>query len=85
MAEDLTLIVKEDRLAGMDLETFYFVETNPKAMIDFVAHFVADENGNFLPKPEAVKKVLTGRTVADIKDIVEQLRDSMEEGVVPKE
>lgn len=82
---NLNFVVEEERLKDLDLETFYFIDSEPKAMINFVAHFVADENENYLPKDEAIKLVLKGRTIRDIEGLVTELRESMELSVVPKE
>ena len=84
MTEDLNLVVTEERIKDMDLETFYYIDTpSPKTMVDFVAHFVQDD-GEYLPKDEAIKLVLTGRKVADIESIMVSLKDAMEEMAVPK-
>lgn len=82
-ATDLTLKVTEERLRDLDLETFYYIDTSPRAAIDFVAHFVVGEDGEYLPKPQAVKLVLTGRKVSDINELAEELRRRMEETAVP--
>ena len=86
MAEpkDLNLVITEDRINSMDLETFYNVEGSVKATIDFVAHFVADEKEQYLDKKEAVLTVTRGRTIGDIGDIAQSLRDAMETKAVPK-
>ncbi len=47
MAQDLNLLVSEERIKDMDLETFYNVEGSPKATVEFVAHFVT-EDGKYL-------------------------------------
>ena len=87
MPQDLNLVVTEERVQDMDLETFYHIGDTkaPKSAVDFVAHFVADENGNYLEKDEALSLVLTGRKVGDIEEIMEQLTEAMEEMAVPKE
>lgn len=85
MTEDLNLSVTEDRIKDMPLETFYNIdEPSPKVMVDFVAHFVQDD-GEYLPFKEAVARVLTGRKVSDIEQIMIDLKDAMEEMAVPKE
>ena len=80
----LNLKVTDDRVANVDLETFYFLESSPKSMIDFVAHFVTDEEGNYLEGKEAVKVVVAGRKIEDIEEIVSQLQKAMEDQAVPK-
>jgi hypothetical protein len=82
----LDLLVTEDRLRDLDLETFYYVDTNPRAMLDFVAHFVVGEDQEtYLEKEQAIKLVITGRKIADIEALVESLKDSMELSTVPNE
>lgn len=83
MSDDLNLLVTEDRIRNMDLETFYNVEGSPKATIDFIAHFVTVD-GEYPPKNEAVKRVLSGRKLADLEEISQQLQDAMEMRAVPK-
>lgn len=86
MASDLNLIVTEERVRDMDLELFYQIDsTSPKATIDFVAHFVGDDHGHYLPKDEAVKLVLSGRKVKDLDEIMAQLVEAIEGMAVPKE
>lgn len=82
---DLNLVITEERLNDVDLETFYFLETNPKAMIDFVAFFVAGDDGEYLDQMEAVRRVIKGRKVKDIAEIATDLRDAMEKGIVPNQ
>ena len=84
MAEDLNLVVTEERVRDMDLETFYNLEGNAKATIDFVAHFVTVD-GEYVPKEDAVRIVIRGRKLREIEDIVTDLCDAMEETAVPKE
>lgn len=83
MAE-LDLKVTEARINDVDLETFYNLDTNPKAPIDFVAHFAVDEEGRYLPKADAIKLVLKGRKLGDIKELSEQLQQAIEDAAVPK-
>ena len=87
MAADLNLVVTEDRVQDMDLETFYHIgdSKSPKSTIDFVAHFVVDEDGNYPEKKEAIAMVVAGRKISDIEEIMEQLTKAMEEMAVPKE
>lgn len=87
MAEiyDLNLVVDEERIKDMELETFYNLEGNsPKATVDFVAHFVTVD-GDYTDKETAVKMVITGRKIRDVEEIMEQLKEAMEEQAVPKE
>ena len=86
MVEDLNLLVTEDRIRDMPLETFYNIDGGtPKSSVDFVTHFVSDEDGNYLEPKEALEAVLTDRTIGDIEEVMEQLKDAMEEMSVPKE
>lgn len=80
---NLNLIVTEERIAETPLEIFYFLEDGGKIIIDYIAHFVADESGNYLPHKDAVAKVINGRTMKDLEEIGDQLRNAIEEGVVP--
>lgn len=81
---DLNLIVTEDRVKDVPLEVFYHLEDgSPKTLIHYIAHFVADENGEYLDRDQAVPIVLQGRTVGDIESIAAQLRSAVEDGVVP--
>lgn len=82
---NLNLVVDEERLKDLDLETFYYVDSNPKAMLDFVAWFVADDQGEYLEKKDAVPLVLKGRKIRDIEKLVEDLKDAMEIGALPNE
>ena len=84
MAEDLNLVVTEDRIKDMDLETFYNIQESPKATLDFVAHFVY-EDGKYLEPEVAIKKVITGRKLRDVEAIMEELREAMEDKAVPNE
>ena len=84
MAEDLNLLVSEDRIRDMDLETFYNVEGSPKATVEFVAHFVT-KDGKYLKKEDAVLIVIRGRKIKDVETIMEDLREAMEANAVPKE
>jgi len=96
--QDLNLIVSDERIQDMSLETFYNLEGSPKATVDFVAWFVADEGGMYLAdyrtdvetgveslfNKDAVRLVLTGRRVKDVEEIMTQLREAIENKVVPK-
>lgn len=82
---DLNLIITEDRLKDMDLETFYNAESNPKATVDFVAHFVGDDQGRYLDKADAVSLVIKGRKLSDLAEIVTDLKEAIELQLVPKE
>lgn len=84
MAEELNLVVDSDRLSEMDLETFYNVDTNPKSLVEFIAHFVT-EDGEFLEKEKAIQKVIKGRKIKDLEPVAEELREAMEATAVPKE
>ena len=94
---DLNLVVTDERIQDMSLETFYNLEGSPKATVDFVAWFVADEEGKYLANyvedddgaeelddREAVRLVLQGRRVKDVEVIMNQLREAIENRVVPK-
>jgi hypothetical protein len=84
--QELNLVVTEDRVKDMELETFYYIDNkSPKATVEFVAHFVCDEKGEYLEKPDAVKAVIVGRKVRDVEEIMEDLQAAMEEMAVPKE
>ena len=83
--KELNLVVTEDRLRDLSLETFYYVDTQPKAMLDFVAHFVVDSKGEYLELEDAIQLVISGRRIADIETLVEELKDSMELSAVPNE
>ncbi|MCK5644650.1 MAG: hypothetical protein KAJ19_27880 [Gammaproteobacteria bacterium] len=98
MTSDLNLIVTDERIQDMSLETFYNLEGSPKATVDFVAWFVTDEDGKHmagyvkdddgaevLDNKEAVKLVLQGRRVKDVEEIMGQLREAIEDRAVPKE
>lgn len=81
---NLNLIVTEQRVQDVPLEVFYLIEDgSPRILIDYIAHFVADENGEYLPQEKAVKEVVTGRTLGDLEAIASQLKDAVEEGIVP--
>ena len=83
--QDLNLVVTEDRIKDMPLETFYHIDSpSPKVMVDFVSHFVTGEGGEYLPQSDAVALVLAGRKVSDIEAIMTDLKDAMEEMAVPK-
>ena len=95
---DLNLIVTDERIQDMSLETFYNLEGSPKATVDFVAWFVTGEDGKHLANyvdgddgeevlhnGEAVRLVLQGRRVKDVEEIMVQLRDAIENRAVPKE
>lgn len=83
--QDLNLVVTEERVKDMDLETFYYIDANsPKATVDFVAHFVCDDKDEFLEKDEAVKRVIIGRKIRDVEEIMDDLKTAMEEMAVPK-
>ena len=82
---DLNIVVTEERMQDMSLETFYNVDSTPRAMIDFVAHFVVGEDGNYLDQKPAAKLVTKGRKIADIEDIMTDLREAMDEGIVPNQ
>ena len=84
MAQDLNLLVSEERIKDMDLETFYNVEGSPKATVEFVAHFVT-KDGDYLEKDEAVLAVIRGRKIRDVEEIMEQLQEAMQANAVPKE
>ena len=93
---DLNLVVSDERIQDMSLETFYNLEGSPKATVDFVAWFVADEDGKYLAyydeedgvetlvNRDAVRLVLTGRRVKDVEEIMGDLRKAIENKVVPK-
>lgn len=81
--EDLNLVVTESRLKEIPLETFYGIDNSPKAQLEYIAHFVADEDGKYLPKAQAIKLVMDGRTLADLEGIAEQLFSAMNEAAVP--
>lgn len=81
---DLNLRVTEERVKDMDLETFYNVEKSNRALIDFVAHFCTDEDGNYYERNEAVKQVISGRKIRDVESIYEDLNEAMEQEAVPK-
>ena len=86
MTEDLNLLVTEERIKDMPLETFYNIDGGtPKSSVDFVVHFVSGEDGEYLEPEEALKVVLTDRTIRDIEEIMEQLKEAMEEMAVPNE
>ena len=87
MAADLNLVVTEDRVNDMDLETFYHIgdSKSPKSTIDFVAHFLVGDDGKYLEKKVAVSLVIVDRKVSDIEKIMEQLTEAMEAMAVPKE
>lgn len=86
MLENLNLVVTEERIKDMPLETFYNIgNESPKATVDFVVHFVADESGNYLEHEDALKLVVTGRKIRDVEEIMEQLKEAMEEMAVPKQ
>lgn len=82
--KDLDLKVTEDRINDVPLETFYGVNSNPRNQIDFIAHFVVDEDGNYMQNKGAVKAVTSGRTIGDLETITKQLIDAMENTAVPK-
>lgn len=84
MSEQLNLLADDGRMAEISLETLYGLETSPKAMIDFVAHFCVDDEGAYMPHDQAVKVVTKGRSLSDLEGIIEQLREVMELGAVPK-
>lgn len=85
-AQDLNIIVTQDRVRDMDLETFYYIDSNsPKATVDFVAHFLCDDKDEYLEKEVAVKQLIVGRKIRDVEDIMEDLKTAMEEMAVPKE
>ena len=84
--EDLNLVVEEERIKDMDLETFYNIDNeSPKATVDFVAHFVTDVDGEYVTKKEAVRRVITGRKIRDVEAIMAELRVAMEQMALPKE
>ncbi len=84
--QDLNLVVTEERVKDMDLETFYYIDSNsPKATVDFVAHFVADEKGEYLEPKDAVLAVIKGRKIRHVEEIMENLKTAMEEMAVPNE
>lgn len=96
--EDLNLVVSDDRIQDMSLETFYNLEGSPKATVDFVAWFVTGDDGKYLANyvvgddgeesldnREAVAKVVKGRRIKDVEKIMEDLREAIENKVVPKE
>ena len=84
MAEDLNLLVSEERIRDMDLETFYNVEGSPRATVEFVAHFVT-KDGEYIEKEDAVLMVIRGRKIRDVEGIMNDLREAMEAHAVPKE
>lgn len=97
MANDLNLIVTDERISDMSLETFYNLEGSPKATVDFVAWFVTGDDGNYLANyveddegaetldnAEAVAIVVEGRRIRDVEKIMEDLREAIENKVVPK-
>lgn len=81
--QKLTIKVTEARINTVSLETFYHLDDSNKAPIDYVAHFVVGEDGEYLPKDEAVKRVIVGRTLGDIKELAEMIKTSTEEAAVP--
>lgn len=82
---DLTLQVTEDRLKLVPLETFYTLSDSPKSSMDFVAHFMVDENGEyFVDQSEALQILFKGRTFGDIEELSTQVRDAIDETAVPK-
>lgn len=93
---DLELLVTDERMKDMSLETFYNLENSPKATVDFVAWFVTKDGkylANFLEQEdgsevldnkEAVKHVVTGRHIKDVEGIMEDLRSAIENKAVPK-
>lgn len=80
--KDLNLVVTEDRMQDMDLKTFYGVDNSPKDMVDFIAHFMVGPDGNYMERKPAIADLTGGRKVADLEQIMEQLRESMEDGIV---
>lgn len=84
LAEDLNLVVTEERLREVDLETFYNLEKTSSASIDFIAHFMVDEAGTYMQKSDALKVLFKGRKIKDIESIAEQLMDEIQENAVPK-
>lgn len=81
--KELNLVVTEERLAELPLETMYYVEKNPREQINFIAHFV-QVGGKYADKQTAVKLVMEGRTMADLSELATTLSASIENAAVPK-
>ena len=83
--EELNLVISEERMKEIPLDVFYGLtaKKNPGAMVEYVAHFVADENGEYLPPEKAVATVTKGRTLGDLEAIAAQLQEALEREFVP--
>lgn len=82
---ELNLVITEERIKQLPLEVFYMMgDQTPQLAIDYIAHFVTDGKGDYLPKADAIKKVLKGRTIGDVETLMEQIKEAMDEATFPK-
>lgn len=77
--------VTADRMADVELGALLDIQENPndpRLMASFMAKFVADEDGNYLPEDEAMQAVRRV-TIGQIKGAFEQVTGGLVETAVP--
>jgi uncharacterized protein YutE (UPF0331/DUF86 family) len=72
-----------ERLEGMSNRTLRLLQKSPEAMYDYVAHFMVDENGDYLDYEEAID-ILDDLTLADMKEAGAAVEQAIREAAAPK-
>jgi hypothetical protein len=79
----IRITADSDRMGGMSNKTLRTVEKSPAAQYDFVAHFMTDEDGNYLDYDDAIE-ILDELTVDDLNDAFKQIQAAFYEAAAPK-
>jgi len=72
-----------ERLEGMSNRTLRLLQKSPEAMYDYVAHFMIDDNGDYLDKDDALQ-ILDDLTLADMKEAGAAVEQAIREAAAPK-
>jgi len=72
-----------ERLEGMSNRTLRLLQKSPEAMYDYVAHFMVDDNGDYLDYDAAID-ILDVLTLADMKEAGAAVEQAIREAAAPK-
>lgn len=74
-----------ERQMKLSAKTFYQMDTSPKAMFDYLAHFMVDKpNGKYLKKDAAIE-ILLQYNMGEIKELFELLRKATGDATFPND
>lgn len=73
------------RQKTLSVETFYMLDTSPKAQTDFMAHFMKDKPGGKYLKKEDALKILFQYNVGELKELFTRLRAALDEAAFPND